>query len=101
MRYRVTLIDGDGIGPEVTRATCHVLEAAGAPIEWEPVPAGQIAFEKFGRPLPEEAVASIRRNRVGLKGPLTTGLGTGMRSVNVALRKEFDLYANLRPARTY
>src|SRR5687768_5080427 len=96
----VTLIPGDGIGPAITRATVKVLEAAGAKLEWDERLAGVAAVETFHPPIPEETLASIRRTRVALKGPLTTPVGTGFRSVNVALRKEFDLYANVRPALT-
>lgn len=97
MRYRVTLIEGDGIGPEVTGATCQILEAAGAPIEWERVLAGEAAFHAHGVPLPDGVVASLRQNRVGLKGPLGTPKGGGYRSANVALRQELDLYVGWRP----
>ncbi|MEW6424124.1 MAG: isocitrate/isopropylmalate family dehydrogenase [Bacillota bacterium] len=98
---KITLIPGDGIGPEITEATRAVLAAAGAPLEWEVVLAGENALKECGTFLPGETLASIRRNKVALKGPLTTPVGSGFRSVNVALRKEFDLYANLRPAKTY
>ncbi|MCL6447529.1 MAG: NAD-dependent isocitrate dehydrogenase [Armatimonadetes bacterium] len=98
---KITLIPGDGIGPEITEATKAVLAAAGAPVEWEVVLAGENALKESGALLPEETLASIRRNKVALKGPLTTPVGSGFRSINVALRKEFDLYANLRPAKTY
>ncbi len=94
----VTLIPGDGIGPEITDATIRVVEAAGAPIEWERHEAGLRAIETHRDPLPAYVIESIGRNRVALKGPLTTPVGTGFRSVNVALRKEIDLYVNLRPA---
>lgn len=97
---KVTLIPGDGIGPAITEATVRVLEAAGADIEWERHLAGVAGVEASGSPLPEETLESIRRTSVALKGPLTTPIGVGFRSVNVALRKEFDLYANVRPART-
>jgi len=97
--YRVTLIPGDGIGPEVTAAAVRVVEAAGVPIEWDEQLAGIQALEKFGDPVPQPLIRSLRRNRVALKGPLTTAIGHGFRSVNVALRKAFDLYANLRPIR--
>ncbi len=100
MATRVTLIPGDGIGPEIVEATVRVLEAAGADLEWDRQIAGQTAVEAGHAPLPEEAVASIRANRVALKGPLTTPIGEGFRSINVALRKLFDLYANVRPAKT-
>lgn len=97
MRYRVTLIEGDGIGPEVTRATCRVLEAAGAPVEWEPVLAGARAAAELGNPLPKNVVDSLKRNRVGLKGPLMTPKGRGWRSANVSLRQELQLYTGWRP----
>lgn len=96
----ITLIPGDGTGPELTSAARRVIEAAGAAVIWEVVEAGEKALERYGTPLPEEVLASIRRNRVALKGPLTTPVGTGFRSVNVALRQALGLYANLRPART-
>ena len=96
----VTLIPGDGIGPSITDATTKVLDAAGADIEWDRQLAGVAAVEPFRTPIPEETLASIRRNRISLKGPLTTPVGVGFRSINVALRKEFDLYANVRPALT-
>lgn len=99
--YRITLIPGDGIGPDITAATRHVLEAAGVPIEWDEQIAGEQAIEKYGTPLPGHVIESIRENKVALKGPLTTPVGTGFRSVNVTLRKELDLFANVRPARTY
>ncbi|MGH7475095.1 MAG: isocitrate/isopropylmalate dehydrogenase family protein [Longimicrobiales bacterium] len=100
MATTVTLIPGDGIGPEITAATLGVLEAAGAEIDWDEQVAGVAALEQKHAPLPDETLASIRRNRVVLKGPLTTPSGVGFRSINVALRKEFDLYANVRPAVT-
>ena len=96
----VTLIPGDGIGPDITKATVRVFAEAGAQIEWEEQTAGLAALETAKTPLPEETLESIRRNRVALKGPLTTPVGVGFRSINVALRKEFDLYANVRPARS-
>lgn len=96
----VTLIPGDGIGPGITRATVRVLEAAGADIEWDEQIAGMTAMDAAKPPLPDETLESIRRNQVALKGPLTTPVGVGFRSINVALRKEFDLYANVRPAQT-
>jgi isocitrate dehydrogenase (NAD+) len=98
--HRITLVPGDGIGPEITEATKLVLAAA-APVEWEVVRAGEEALRECGTPLPAEALESIRKNKVALKGPLTTPVGSGFRSVNVALRMAFDLYANVRPARTY
>ena len=96
----VTLLPGDGIGPEVANATVRVLEAAGAEIEWERHIAGAEALEKYGNPLPPEVLESIRRNCVALKGPITTQVGKGFKSINVQLRQELDLYANLRPSRS-
>jgi isocitrate dehydrogenase (NAD+) len=101
MSTKVTLIRGDGIGPEVVDAAVRAVEATGADIQWDPREAGAGAIPKHGAPLPEATVASIREHRLCLKGPLATPVGGGYRSVNVALRQEFDLYANLRPARTY
>ncbi|HIY04417.1 MAG TPA: isocitrate/isopropylmalate dehydrogenase family protein [Candidatus Anaerotignum merdipullorum] len=101
MAYHITLIPGDGSGPEVISAAKRVVEATGVPIEWEQAEAGAAMIETYGTPLPEETIASIRRNGVALKGPVTTPVGTGFRSVNVAMRKQFDLYANVRPAKTY
>jgi len=95
--HTVTLIPGDGIGPEVTAAVLPVLDAAGVNIVWERYDAGVLAVEKHGTPLPDELIASIRRNKVALKGPVTTPVGEGFTSVNVGLRKALDLYANLRP----
>lgn len=100
MTYTITLIPGDGIGPEISQAATRVIEAAGVKIEWETLEAGLNAIEKYKDPLPQAVIDSIAKNKVGLKGPLTTPIGTGFRSVNVALRKEFDLYSNLRPARS-
>jgi isocitrate dehydrogenase (NAD+) len=97
MTHRITLIPGDGIGPEVTDAVLQILSAAGVPIEWERHEAGILALEKHKTPLPPELIASIRKNRVALKGPVTTPIGEGFTSVNVGLRKALDLYANLRP----
>jgi isocitrate dehydrogenase (NAD+) len=99
--YKITLIPGDGIGPEITAATKKVLSAVKVPIEWEELLAGECAISQYGTPLPVEVLESIKRNKVALKGPLTTPVGSGFRSINVALRKELDLYVNLRPARTY
>ena len=99
--YRITLIPGDGTGPEIVEATRRAIEATGVQIDWDRQEIGVPAIAKFGTPFPPAALESIRRNKIGLKGPLTTELGTGFRSVNVALRREFDLYANLRPAKTY
>jgi isocitrate dehydrogenase (NAD+) len=100
MSYPVTLIPGDGIGPEVAQAMRRVVDATGVAIDWEVQEAGEAMIEKYGTPLPPQVVESIRRNRVGIKGPITTPIGKGFRSVNVTLRKELDLYANLRPAQT-
>jgi isocitrate dehydrogenase (NAD+) len=99
-RPKVSLIEGDGIGPEISAATLRVVEAAGGRIEWEPVLAGMTAAERVNDPLPAATIESIKKNQVALKGPLGTPIGTGFRSVNVALRQQFDLYANVRPART-
>jgi isocitrate dehydrogenase (NAD+) len=99
--HAVTLIPGDGTGPEIVEATRRAIDATGIEIRWDVQEIGMPAIEKHGTPFPQAALDSIRRNKVALKGPLTTELGTGFRSVNVALRKEFDLYANLRPAKTY
>jgi len=100
MKYRVTLIQGDGIGPEVTGATCRILAAAGAPFDWEHAPGGAAAVEQYGVPMPAETLASIRRNRLGLKGPLMTPKGRGFRSANVTLRQELGLYVGYRPIRS-
>lgn len=97
---RATLIRGDGIGPEITGATLTVLGAAGVRFEWDEQLAGVAAVNETGTPLPDATIESIRLTRLALKGPLTTPVGSGFRSVNVALRKEFDLYANVRPAKT-
>jgi isocitrate dehydrogenase (NAD+) len=99
--YKITLLPGDGTGPDLTAATKKILAATNVPIEWEELLAGEAAIEQFGTPLPDQVLESIRRNRVALKGPLTTPVGKGFRSINVALRKELDLYVNLRPARTF
>lgn len=99
--HEVTLIRGDGIGPEIIAAALTVLEATGVRIAWEEAVAGEEAFEKCGTPLPEETIASLRKNKVGLKGPLTTQVGSGYRSLNVAMRQKLDLYVNLRLARSY
>jgi isocitrate dehydrogenase (NAD+) len=97
VRHRITLIPGDGIGPEVTGAVVKILESSGLDVEWESYPAGVLAMDTYGTPLPEELLASIRRNKVALKGPVTTPVGGGFTSVNVGLRKALDLFANLRP----
>jgi isocitrate dehydrogenase (NAD+) len=96
----VTLIPGDGIGPGITRATVKILQAAGAAVEWDERIAGLAAVDAQHTPMPDDTLDSIRRNGVALKGPLTTPVGVGFRSINVALRREFDLYANVRPAIT-
>jgi isocitrate dehydrogenase (NAD+) len=98
MGKTITVIPGDGIGPEVTSATLEILDAAGADLEYDEQAAGLAGLEVHKNPLPEATLESIRRNGVCLKGPLTTPVGTGFRSINVAIRKEFDLYANVRPA---
>ena len=95
--HTITLIPGDGIGPEVTDAVVSILEASGVAIDWERHEAGVVAVERQGTPLPDELIASIRRNTVALKGPVTTPVGEGFTSVNVGLRKALELYANLRP----
>ncbi len=98
MAHTVTLIPGDGIGPDLTDAVKTVIEALDVDIEWEIAEAGETVMDKEGTPLPESVLDSIRKNKVALKGPLTTPVGTGFRSVNVALRKELDLYSNVRPS---
>lgn len=98
MAQTVTLIPGDGVGPDLTDSVKEVIGALDAGIEWEIAEAGETVMEKEGTPLPESVLESIRRNRIAIKGPLTTPVGTGFRSVNVALRKELDLYANVRPS---
>ena len=99
MTHKITLIPGDGIGSEITGAVVRIIEASGVEIEWESFIAGAEALSRYGDPLPEPVLESIKRNRVALKGPLTTPVGTGFTSVNVRLRKTLDLYANLRPVR--
>jgi isocitrate dehydrogenase (NAD+) len=101
MAHNVTLIPGDGTGPELTEATRRVLEATGVEFDWDVRHAGVDVMEQFGTPLPEETLASIKQNTVALKGPITTPIGTGFRSVNVALRHELGLYACLRPCKSY
>ncbi|MHB0857423.1 MAG: isocitrate/isopropylmalate dehydrogenase family protein [Anaerolineae bacterium] len=100
MSYTVTLIPGDGIGPEVSDAMRRVVDATGVKIDWEVLDAGQAVIAQYGTPLPDHVLESIRRNRVGIKGPITTPVGKGFRSVNVSIRKALDLYANLRPAKS-
>lgn len=97
-KHTVTLIPGDGIGPEITAAMRRVVEAAGVDIEWEIADAGEHVMAEYGTPLPDHVLDSIRKNKVAIKGPITTPVGTGFRSVNVAIRKELDLYACVRPA---
>jgi len=101
MSYRITLIPGDGIGPEVVYATRRVLEATGVIFDWEVVNAGEGVMAEFGTPLPASVLEFVRRNKVALKGPVTTPVGSGFRSVNVALRRELDLYACVRPCKSY
>jgi isocitrate dehydrogenase (NAD+) len=100
MAHRVTLIPGDGIGPELAEATTRVLDATGVDFEWESVQAGEATIATSGTPLPDEVLESVRRNKVALKGPITTPVGAGFRSANVTLRQKLGLYANLRPARS-
>lgn len=100
MKHKITLIPGDGIGPEVTGATVSVLRAAGFEVEWDSFVVGTEALTKYGDPLPKKLIDSIRSNKVALKGPVITPVGTGFVSSNVRLRKELDLYANLRPIKT-
>ena len=100
VKHKVTLIRGDGIGPEISDATVKVLEATGVEFEWDEQRGGMAALEEDGTPLPDCTVESIRKTRLALKGPLTTPVGTGFRSVNVQIRREFDLFANVRPATT-
>ncbi|MHB8507691.1 MAG: isocitrate/isopropylmalate dehydrogenase family protein [Candidatus Dormibacteria bacterium] len=101
MSHRVTMIPGDGVGPELSDATMRVLDATGVGFEWEIVQAGENVMAEHGTPLPEHVLASIRKNKVAIKGPITTPIGKGIRSVNVALRKELDLYALFRPCKSY
>jgi len=98
--HNVVLIPGDGIGPEITEAVQRVLKAAEAPINWIPALAGMSAFEQTGNPLPEETVELIAEHKIALKGPLETPIGAGFRSINVALRQRFDLFSNIRPAKS-
>ncbi len=99
--YRITLIPGDGIGPEVVEAARRCIEATGLEVEWDVFPAGERALKEYGKLVPEELLESIRRNKVALKGPIITPVGSGFRSVNVFLRKELDLFACVRPAKIY
>ncbi|HEX4566115.1 MAG TPA: isocitrate dehydrogenase (NAD(+)) [Vicinamibacterales bacterium] len=99
MAHTITLIPGDGIGPEITESVCHIFKHAGVDIAWERHDAGVVAFKKVGDSLPAQLLDSIKRNKVALKGPVTTPIAEGFRSVNVALRKALDLYSNLRPVK--
>lgn len=101
LAYNVTLIPGDGIGPEVAEAARRVIDATGVAIEWETVDAGEAMIEEYGTPLPTHVIDSIKKNKIALKGPITTPVGKGFRSVNVTLRQELNLYANVRPSKTY
>ncbi len=101
MVHNVTLIPGDGIGPEISEATKRVLEATGVKFNWEVVHAGMDVIAEYGTPLPENVLDSIRKNKVAIKGPITTPVGSGFRSVNVAIRKALDLYTCLRPCKSY
>src|SRR3990170_1032306 len=101
MAYEVTFIPGDGTGPELAEATRRVLEATGVEFEWDENPAGEDVYNEEGNPFPERTLESIKRNGVGIKGPTTTPVGSGFRSVNVLLRKELDLYACIRPCKAY
>ena len=100
-RHAVTLIPGDGVGPEICDASVRVLEATGVEFDWDVQQAGENVIKEFGTPLPEHVLASIRKNKVALKGPISTPIGSGFRSVNVALRQELDLYALVRPVKAY
>ncbi|MBI4234540.1 MAG: isocitrate/isopropylmalate dehydrogenase family protein [Chloroflexi bacterium] len=101
MAYNATLVPGDGIGPEVSNAAVRIIEAAGIKINWDVQEAGEDVMAKYGTPLPDQVLDSIRRTKVALKGPITTPIGTGFRSVNVAIRKALDLYACVRPCKSY
>ncbi len=99
--YTITLIRGDGVGPEITEATLEILNATEIEFEWDEVIAGEEALQKCGNPLPDNTLASIKKNGIALKGPLTTHVGKGFRSINVTLRQEFELYVNLRPVKSF
>jgi isocitrate dehydrogenase (NAD+) len=99
--YKVTLIPGDGIGPSISESTQRIIASTGVQVSWDVQEAGITAIEKYKDPLPQQVIDSIAKNKVALKGPLTTPIGTGFRSINVALRKEFDLFINLRPAKSF
>jgi isocitrate dehydrogenase (NAD+) len=98
--HKIVLIPGDGIGPEITRSVTKILKTAGAEIDWVECQAGETAYKESGNPIPEETIKAIRKHRIALKGPLTTPVGAGFRSVNVSLRQEFSLYSNIRPAKS-
>ena len=100
MPYNVTLIPGDGIGPEVTDAARRVIDATGVEIKWHVHEAGGNVMNRYGTPLPQQTIESIMKNKIALKGPITTPVGSGFRSVNVQLRKSLNLFANYRPARS-
>ncbi len=99
--HNVTLIKGDGIGPAIMEVAVKIIDATGVKINWEEADAGMAAFDKHGTPIPDETLASIDKNRIAFKGPLTTPVGDGFRSINVALRQKYDLYANVRPAKSW
>ncbi|MFH1380683.1 MAG: isocitrate/isopropylmalate family dehydrogenase, partial [Candidatus Omnitrophota bacterium] len=101
MKHDVTLIPGDGIGPEISAATRRVIDASGAKIEWHVTPAGGDLIEKYKTPLPDNVIESIRKTKVAIKGPIATPIGSGFRSVNVKLRQTLDLFACLRPCKWY
>ena len=101
MKYTITLIPGDGVGPEIAEATRRVIDATGVPIQWEIQDAGVDVYEKEGTPLPQRVIDSIRKNKIAIKGPVTTPVGTGFRSVNVTLRQTLDLYCCLRPCKSF
>ncbi len=99
--YKITLIPGDGTGPEITDAATRVFEATGVPFEWDVQNAGEDVYNDEGNPLPDRVLDSIKKNKVAIKGPITTPVGTGFRSVNVTLRQTLDLYSCVRPCKTY
>jgi len=101
MKYTITLIPGDGVGPEISEATRRVIDATGVQIKWEIQDAGEEVYKKEGTPLPQRVIDSIRKNRVAIKGPVTTPVGTGFRSINVTLRQTLDLYCCLRPCKSF
>src|SRR3972149_8205505 len=101
MKHIITLIPGDGIGPEISEATVKVVEATGVDIKWDITNAGAGVYEKEGTVLPDKVINSLKKNKVGIKGPITTPIGTGFRSVNVAMRKLFNLYACVSPCMIY